>query len=258
MKKNHVGLIEKEYVLFFAVNFIFSMFWVFALYSFQLSVNGRCELCINDVCNQILKKCIMIYIPSASLIIVNKLKYDYRMNVIVRQKKMQSFYIFQIKDVLNIIMKLCISMTLIILIVAILVKSDFSCNWTDTSSYLSTYMGFQMEYSFNGMLFFAVTIATIFIQLFMAAVIIMTVWWWTGHPIGGVAVITVLSVMEVMYPDLWYSAMFSLMRLDVEGYAITGRGMGKTFMADILMCIVAATAGMVLYRKKDWLNNDIE
>ena len=95
MKKNHVGLIEKEYVLFFAVNFIFSMFWVFALYSFQLSVNGRCELCINDVCNQILKKCIMIYIPSASLIIVNKLKYDYRLNVIVRQKRMQSFYIFQ-------------------------------------------------------------------------------------------------------------------------------------------------------------------
>ena len=258
MKKNHVGLIEKEYVLFFAVNFIFSMFWVFALYSFQVSVNGRCELCINDVCNQILKKCIMIYIPSASIIIVNKLKYDYRSNVIVRQKRMQSFYILQIRDVLKIIVKLCFNMTLIILIAAILIRADFSCNWRDKSSYLSTYIGFQLQYSFNSVLFLAITIITIFVQMFISAVLIMTAWWWTGYPVVGVAINTVLSVMEVMYPDLPYSGIFSLMRLEVEKYAITGSGIVNTFITDIFLWAVAFISGMALYRKKDWLNSDAE
>lgn len=248
-KAQVVDWIDRLGILLFAV--LVPLYYILQVKS-EMKTPGV-VYCMNDVYCCIQNKGIFAVFPFAELILLNKLKYEFRAGVLLRVGSMKKIWLRLCKKAAV----LSAAITAYLFLVTTVIGSTFctfSCNWKQNNSNAFYILRRQIEVEIPVMVIMFLFVLAMFSMLFAAGMLIVYTWWLLGQPVFGYMAVMALMIVELKNYDV--NVFFLKICMNWSRFYYQGINWFQEVAFPLLVMAGLFAAGFFLFRQKDILRKE--
>ena len=211
--------------------------------------------CYNDVYCYAQCEGVIPLLMVSELYIIFNLKYEWRTNVLIREKSMRSFWIRIVKK----IAVLSAAVTLYSFLVCSVyagVTCVYGCNWLDKNSNAFDIFRRNMTVTIDTWIIQVIFLLVIFAEVSVMGMLIVISWWWLRQPVYGYGVVIAFANLETGRFFSNISIFFMRMTMANSYIYLKGYNVIDHILFPILMVVGTLVSGIVLFRKRDMLRKD--
>lgn len=211
--------------------------------------------CFNDAYCYAHEKGIFLILPLAELIIINKMKYELRMGVLVRIGNIQHMWLRICKEIVQIAVILT-AYVFIWTTVYAAINCNLLCNWTQDNSNAYFILQRHVDIDVNVMLIGGIFLLIVFTEIAVMGMAILLIWWWLRQPLYGYSIMIVLMLLErKIYPPA-IRFFFIRMNMNCTSFYFGGPDLGNQIVFPFLCILGMFMIGFFFFRKKDILQKE--
>lgn len=208
--------------------------------------------CMNDVYCFAQYNSILVTLPLIQLIIIQNIKSEFRVNIIVQLQKMSLLWIRFARRIFMISLFCGLYMWIWVTVIG-LFHAQLICNWNVDNSFVFAKTG--GTYPVNVVWFMLLFIIVSIVHAMVWGMLITIIWWNTWQPVIGITLMMVMAMLEqAMYPAAVH-IFFSVINMEIT-YMYGMKPFGKLMIYACLWVIGTFVAGFLLIRKKDFLRRE--
>lgn len=224
------------------------------IYSIYMTTEGVIY-CYNDVYCYAQAKSKIPIIMVAEFYIIYNLKYEWRINLLIREESMLKLWIRLIKKIgfLSGVVAVC---SFVICTLYAAFNCVYECNWLDRNSEAFHTFLYDMTIRIDTWIIQVIFILTIFAEVFVMGVFIIISWWWLRQPVYGYGAMVAFALFEQNYWQKKLYIFFNKMSMNPPYMYLKGYNVANHIIFPIVMMVAACIVGAVLFRKRDMLRKD--
>ena len=214
------------------------------------------EYCFNDAYSYEHETGIYLILPLSQLIIINKMKYELRMGVLVRIGNMKFMWLRICKKITRIAAALTAYIFVWTTVYAVL-NCNLVCNWTQDNSNAYFILQRHVDRNVNVLFVGGIFLLLVFTEIVVTAMIILIIWWWLKQPLYGYVFMIVLLLLEKrIYPPV-IQLFFSRMNLECTEFYYRGANFKNQFVFPLICILGVFFLGFAIFRRKDLLQKEV-
>lgn len=210
------------------------------------------KYCLNDVYCNAQYYGVWITLPFVELLIIQTIKSEFRVNIILRVQYMYRFWIRLLRKVTGIAFAASIYVWGWVTVIG-LKNAEFNCNWNNEDSYIYAKTGGSSEISVYLMMALFVFLFVVYAVVW--AMVIIIFWWNTWHTIIGFGLMIVDLMLERAVMPAPIHIFFSQIHMELfsvcNGMSLKGL-IVKSCAAMAIMFVI----GLFMIKKKDFLKKE--
>lgn len=209
--------------------------------------------CMNDVYCCIQDNGVFAVFPFAELILLNKLKYEFRAGVLLRTGSMKKMWLRLCKKTAG----LAAVITVYVFVVSTVIGSTFctfSCNWEQRNSNAYYVLRRSVDIEIPVIIIMFLFLLAMFAMLFAAGLLIVYTWWFLGQPILGYMAVMVLMIVELKTFDV--NVFFLKICMNWARFYYQGINWFQEVVFPLLVMAGLFGAGFFIFRRKDMLKKE--
>ena len=213
--------------------------------------------CMSDIYSYAHEKGLIIFLLLSQLFIINHIKYEMRVAVLVRKKSMKSFW-------LSLCKKIFLQAGLFVLYVFVLVTAygvthfQWKCNWRELNSNAYAQMQRPVEFEVAAWQTAGIFLIVLFAEITVMAMMIVLLWWKLSQPVYGYAVMMVLFTLEKRMTPAPVNIFFLRMCFPCTRLYYQAIRAGDEILIQLCCVAAAFVLGLFLMRRKNMLKKEAD